>query len=92
MARRPPFFNVRLIASYLWEYPGARTSDIRRMMFVANGVPMSKFSSGYYTYPFRNSQGYYDKRTPMKGRFWEKRDGGWYLTQQGLAYVQASSP
>jgi hypothetical protein len=72
--------NIRFVCTYLWANPGAKGPEIRRALMDARGIPNDpKIRKGYYTSYV--CQGW---RYPQ----WEcRRDGGFYLTQRGLAYV-----
>jgi hypothetical protein len=71
--------NVQFIATYLFNNPGAKGSQVRRALCQARGIDASK-RPGYYACYF-----YTDRFT----HHWTQRDGGFYLTQRGLAQVQA---
>jgi hypothetical protein len=71
--------NVQFIATYLFNNPGAKGSQVRRALCQARGIDASK-RPGYYACYFY---------TLRFKHHWTQRDGGFYLTQRGLAQVRA---
>jgi hypothetical protein len=71
--------NIQFICTYLFNNPGAKGATVRRALCEARGIDATK-RPGYYACYF------------YTGRFkhhFTQRDGGFYLTQRGLAQVQA---
>ena len=72
--------NTKFIATYLFNNPGALGAEVRRELCKARGIDPGWAKRGWYTCSF------------YTGRFahlWTKRDGGFYLTERGLAQVGA---
>ena len=71
--------NVQFIATYLFNNPGAKGSQVRRALCQARGIDASKrpghYACYFYTLRFKHH--------------WTQRDGGFYLTERGLAQVRA---
>lgn len=82
--------NIKFICTYLYNNPGARYTDIRNALCVANGYDPQE-RRGQYTWYFRNPS---NRRQIWGGNIgivsdnrWSKRDGRYYLTERGLAWV-----
>jgi len=82
--------NLKFIAQYLYDKPGATATEIRRALCAHNGKAYSK---GYYTeYFYNHSWGSWRKakESSALGQYWIKcGDGpGWILTLHGLTLVE----
>lgn len=69
--------NIEFLATYLFNNPGAGSGQARRALCAARGID-GLARPGYYACYFY---------TDRYNHLWTKRDGGWYLTQRGLARV-----
>jgi len=69
--------NIEFLATYLFNNPGAPAAEARRALCASRGID-GRERRGYYACYF-----YTDRFSHL----WTNRDGGWYLTQQGLARV-----
>jgi hypothetical protein len=72
--------NIQFIATYLFNNPGAPGALVRQELCKALGIDPGFSKRGWYTCYF-----YTNRFTHL----WTKRDGGFYLTQQGLARILA---
>jgi hypothetical protein len=87
--------NIRFICTYLFENPGARYSEVRNALCEARGIdPLT--NRGHYVWYFKKNRGRsWNSRTmlstprPAETR-WEVRDGRYFLTQKGLAWVSVT--
>lgn len=71
--------NIEFICTYLFNNPGAKGSHVRRALCSERGIDATK-RKGYYACYFY---------TLRFKHLFTQRDGGFYLTSQGLARVQA---
>ena len=84
--------NIRTICTYLFKNPGARYTEVRNALCESRGIdPVTH--RGHYVWYFKKNQGRsWNSRTmhstdrPAETR-WEVRDGQYFLTQKGLAWV-----
>ena len=75
--------NINRIASHLFNDPGARYSDLTKMLCREKGKLWHRgmYSSYFCARPYYQSQ--------YAGRLWEKTPcGGWMLTMKGYGYVK----
>jgi len=70
--------NVQFIATYLFNNPGAKGSEVRRALCGARGINglVRRGHNAAYVY------------TDRFKHYWTLRDGGFYLTARGLAQVR----
>jgi hypothetical protein len=71
--------NVKFICTYLFNHPGAGPAQVRRALCEARGIDATVRRGYYAAYVY----------TRRFKHHWTHRDGGFYLTQRGLAQVQA---
>jgi len=75
--------NLRFIASYLYENPGSRYTDILRALCKFRG---KKYDRGMYSQYFRSSGPSW--MPPGYGAtHWKKEGGVWWLDHRGMEYV-----
>lgn len=76
--------NLNLIANYLFNNPGARYSEITKMLCRIKAKPWHNgMFSRYFTRPNR-----FTRNIRYAERLWEKTPcGGWMLTLKGMSYV-----
>ena len=73
--------NIRTICTYLFKNPGARYTEVRNALCESRGIDPLTYR-GHYVW-------YFSTARPAETR-WEKRDGRYFLTQKGLAWVSAT--
>jgi len=71
--------NIEFICTYLFNNPGAKPAQVRRALCSERGIDATK-RTGYYACYFY---------TLRFKHLFTQRDGGFYLTQRGLARVRA---
>ena len=71
--------NIKLICTYLFNNPGAKPAQVRRALCEARGIHATSRPGYYAAYVYTNR---------FKHHF-THRGGGFYLTERGLAQVQA---
>lgn len=76
--------NVQFIANFLNSNPGSTSTAARKALCAWKG---KEFRPGQYTWYFTTAYmsrcwGYGFSAGADYG-YWEKRDGGWYLTEKG---------
>ena len=83
--------NIRTICTYLFENPGARYTEVRGALCKSRGIdPVTH--RGHYVWYFKKNRLRARKQRggltacPAETR-WEVRDGQYFLTQKGLAWV-----
>ena len=83
--------NIRTICTYLFENPGARYTEVRNALCESRGVdPLAH--RGHYVWYFTTNRGSnwsllgHRSARPPETR-WYVRDGRYFLTQKGLAWV-----
>ena len=83
--------NIRTICTYLFKNPGARYTEVRNALCESRGID-PVVHRGHYVWYFKKNQGRH--WTLMRGSWsrpketrWEVRDGRYFLTQKGLAWV-----
>jgi hypothetical protein len=74
--------NIQFIATYLFNNPGAPGAEVRRELCKARGIDPGRAKRGTYTCYFYTGRFKHLWHSPMNKE-------GFYLTQQGLARVQA---
>jgi hypothetical protein len=86
--------NIRTICTYLFKNPGARHTEVRNALCESRGIdPLTH--RGHYVWYFKTNRGSNWSPTghrsprPPETR-WEKRDGRYFLTQKGLAWVSGA--
>lgn len=87
--------NIRFICTYLFNNPGATYTQIRSALCEARGVD-PRARRGQYCWYFLENRGvswnprtYVVKPRSSEDR-WRKRDGRYFLTEKGLAWVSPS--
>jgi hypothetical protein len=76
--------NLNHIANYLFKNPGARYTDITRMLCAKKG---KKWTRGHYCRYFIIPT-WWSKGIAYPGHLWVRApDGGWMLTIKGYGYV-----
>ena len=90
--------NLNHIANYLFENPGARYTDITKMLCAKKGIPWTR---GHYCRYFAEPTSFWWSRKTMTRtktgsgemryahRLWSRvPGGGWMLTLEGYGYVK----
>lgn len=77
--------NLNHIANYLFENPGARYTDITKMLCTKKGV---RWTRGHYCRYFTHPARWNKTAAVYPGNLWvHAPGGGWMLTIKGYGYV-----
>ena len=86
--------NIRCIATYLFENPGATSTECRKMLCAERGIEWTTSTKmrGQYTSYFSKIRWCSSWPNPPFPRYWvrfKRSDGriGWRLTLEGMAWV-----
>jgi hypothetical protein len=96
--RCKPGDNIRCIATYLFENPGATSTECRKMLCAERGVEWTtntKMRGQYTSYFTVGARNRYSWPNPPFPRYWtrfRRTDGkiGWKLTLEGMGKVDAA--
>ena len=78
--------NLNRIANHLFSEPGARYSDLTKMLCREKG---KLWHRGMYSRYFSRTSSFCRTEVSYADRLWEKTPcGGWMLTMKGYGYVK----